>query len=431
MDRYLIQLAMRSKEPAVRGEIVACLNDEQKRVIQMKQDPQYMDIVEALETGVLQPILAAKSFKYEHLDNEALNQDYVDDPDQGEADDDPNYVGEGLEADINDEDSTGSDYDGEFFESDVADGTEVPPGKLSPDESMTLLDDKWTVTEFNRDDWFFEKTSDTIHTRHYASAANAVVQALRSQYPASRFRKFTPVYVLKMMDSTVGARKNEVFCPDQVAEAVDAITNKRMKLVMVTGDDSQAVRVGCEGGQRGRNLYLHYTENADEQHWQSMRRLSGQTVTTIPSRGHLKRKSDVSTDQLSESDEPSSSDDSDGGDDSDSDEPLASKRQKIRDGKRKVSKEFKIETEEQAEIVRRLSIPTEKPFTDASLDDQEVLHLGLELLYRKRMGNSDGPWRQSIHITYDAIPQHIRAFVTNEVKIDVPEDLAKRFKNRG
>ena len=148
------------------------------------------------------------------------------------------------------------------------------PGEIAS-EGMHHDGHSWVVTGFNLNDWNIERTSSSFGNRTYVCGAIALHQAMRAQYPESRFARAELRQVLAILDHVSKPTRNWHF-EDQVDEALREWTNGEFKLVVSKREDvlGAARRVGHTDQQtrKGTNLFLRHSGSGKSAHWESMRK---------------------------------------------------------------------------------------------------------------------------------------------------------------
>ncbi|KAL2062928.1 hypothetical protein VTL71DRAFT_6000 [Oculimacula yallundae] len=80
------------------------------------------------------------------------------------------------------------------------------------------------------------------------------------------------------------------------------------------------------------------------------------------------------------------------------------------------------------ELVRRLKMDVSRPFMDADLEKDEVIQLGLSLIYKKHLGAQDSTYRSSVHILYSQLSEDIQEALRISLA-NVPKNLDRMIEN--
>ncbi|KAH6723318.1 hypothetical protein BKA61DRAFT_648495 [Leptodontidium sp. MPI-SDFR-AT-0119] len=152
-----------------------------------------------------------------------------------------------------------------------------------PDETLQFDGLSWTVPSFNADNWMRMETSHLVsvppgsrHDRIALSPCNALIQAMRAQYPHSRFAHTKPYELLPIMDRVFRGTARDIN-EDQIVQVLRQWTDGEFNLVHVTPRDGHGVarRTGKMEVQMlwGRNLFVRKRPATGFQrdHWESLR----------------------------------------------------------------------------------------------------------------------------------------------------------------
>lgn len=76
------------------------------------------------------------------------------------------------------------------------------------------------------------------------------------------------------------------------------------------------------------------------------------------------------------------------------------------------------------ELVSRLQLGTSRKFKDADLERDDIIQLGLQLAYKKRLGAENSSYRKSTHIRYHKISVEMQEVLEKKMS-DLPKDIKR------